>query len=142
MKADRERNARALVVLGRADRELAGWTCPRSAECCQLDRAGREPYLTLAEWQVIEAEVARQGRKLPAEREDGSCPFLAADQRCSIYAARPLGCRTYYCEKAAPAGPYPRTALGALVRDLEALAPGAERGRTLRSWLREARRRR
>ncbi len=141
MKPDRERNARALAVLGQADRHLDGWSCPRSADCCQLDEAGREPYLTEVEWQVIEAEVGRQGRKLPADRDDGSCPFLSADRRCTIYQARPLGCRTFFCERATPAGPYPRADLGALVRDLEALTPGGDRGRTLRSFLAEARRR-
>jgi putative zinc- or iron-chelating protein len=140
MKADRERNARALEVLGRADRQLEGWSCPRSADCCRFDGTGREPYLTEVEWHLIEAEVARQGRKLPAEPDDGACPFLTAERRCSIYAARPIGCRTYYCGRAAAAGPYPRAALGALVHELEGVAPGGERGRALRSWLRDARR--
>src|SRR5688572_19071014 len=133
MKTDRQSNARALAVLGQADRHLAGWSCPRSTDCCRFDDSGREPYLTEVEWRVIEAELGRQGRKLPAEPDDGTCPFLAADRRCTIYAARPIGCRTYFCARATPAGPYPRAELGELVRDLEALEPGGQRGRTLRS---------
>ena len=138
MKADRERNAQALAVLGRADRRLDGWSCPRSTECCRPGLSGREPYLTEAEWGLIETELARQGRKPPADRGDGACALLSEDGRCTVYTVRPLGCRSYFCDRARPAGPYPRADLRALVRDLEALSPKAERGRPLRSWLKSA----
>ena len=29
--------------------------------------------------------------------ENGRCPFLGKDNRCTIYAQRPDTCRTYYC---------------------------------------------
>ncbi len=141
MKADRERNALALAVLAQADQRLDGWSCQRSTDCCRPALSGREPYLTEAEWLLIEVELARQGRKTPVDRGDGSCALLSEDGRCTVYTVRPLGCRSYFCDRAHTAGPFPRADLRALVRDLEALSPHGERGRPLRSWLKEAARR-
>lgn len=143
MAADRDRVRRALTVLAAADHELAGWTCPASTECCRFGLTGREPYLTAAEWDALATEVARQGRKLPAaprdKDDDGTCPFLSAAGRCTVYAARPLGCRTFYCDRASPAGRYPRARLAELVHELESLSRPAAPGRPLRAWLRSAR---
>ena len=34
-----------------------------------------------------------------------ACPLLSADGRCRIYASRPFGCRTFFCDDAeAPFG--------------------------------------
>jgi uncharacterized protein len=124
----------ALAVLQDADRLLDGWRCDCSAECCDFRGSGREPYVTSAEFAILEADVARQGRKLPGAREDGLCPFLAADgKRCTVYAARPLGCRTFYCERASGWGAFPRKEIAELPRALEDLS-GAK-GRPLTRWL-------
>jgi len=141
MKTDRARNAAALVILRQADRLLDGWSCPRSTDCCRPAISGREPYLTAAEWQLIEAEIARQGRRLPVVPEDGTCAFLSSD-RCTIYAVRPMGCRSFFCDRATAAGRAPRAEIRELVHQLEARTPGGERGRPLRSWLTAAPRRR
>ena len=125
--------ARALAVLQEADRTLDGWSCECSAECCDFALTGREPYATAAEIELIAAEVARQGRRMPAAREDGRCAFLDASSRCTIYAARPLGCRTFYCERASGWGAFPRRALAAFPRALEDLSGG--KGRPLTRWL-------
>jgi len=29
--------------------------------------------------------------------EDGRCPYLGGDNRCTIYESRPEGCRTFDC---------------------------------------------
>ncbi len=136
---DDGRAPQALVLLDEASRLLAGWTCPASTECCRFSLTGREPSLTEAEWDLVETEVRRQGRKLPQTPDDGTCPFLTSAGRCSVYAVRPLGCRTYFCERASGPGPQPKRELRALVGALEAVSRG--KGRTLRSWLAEARRR-
>lgn len=129
------RVASALPVLVEADRLLDGWSCECSAECCDFRGSGREPYVTSPEFALIATEVARQGRKLPGPREDGLCPFLDGDgKRCTVYAARPLGCRTFYCERASGFGAFPRKAIAALPRALEDLA-GGEKGRPLTRWL-------
>lgn len=129
----------ALTVLQDADRLLDGWSCDCSAACCDFRGSGREPYVTSSEFAILEAEVARQGRKLPKAREDGLCPFLAADRmRCTVYAARPLGCRTFYCDRASGFGAFPRKEIAELPRALEDLS-GAK-GRPLTRWLASGRR--
>jgi Fe-S-cluster containining protein len=41
-------------------------------------------------------EVTRKKEKLIKSAYD-TCPFLADDRRCSVYAARPKNCRDYVC---------------------------------------------
>jgi Fe-S-cluster containining protein len=37
---------------------------------------------------------------VPEVRADGGCPFLEPDgKRCSVYASRPFGCRTFFCHR-------------------------------------------
>jgi Fe-S-cluster containining protein len=61
--------------------------------------------------------------------------MLDARGRCRIYAARPLGCRTFFCERAQGPGKLPRSEIQRAVRDLAALAsrhaPRAPEGRPL-----------
>lgn len=123
----------ALKILVEADRLLDGWSCDDSAECCDFGLTGREPYVTESEFALLEADVKRQGRKLPAPRADGRCPFLDGANRCSVYDARPLGCRTFYCDRASGFGRFPRREIAALPRALEDLS-GAK-GRPLTRWL-------
>jgi uncharacterized protein len=123
-------------VLDEASRLLSGWTCPSSTDCCRFAVTGREPSLTRAEWDAVVVAIKRSGRRLPDIPPDGTCPLLTADGRCSVYAARPLGCRTYYGEKAS-GPPVDVRALRTLVHDLERASDG-EKGRPLRSWLAEA----
>lgn len=124
----------ALAILGQADRLLDGWSCEGSAECCDFAHTGREPYVTDAEFALVAAEVRRQGKKLPAPREDGQCPFLDDAKRCTVYDARPLGCRTFYCDRASGFGRFPRREIAALPRALEDLS-GGSKGRPLTRWL-------
>src|SRR5208283_6232153 len=80
-----------------ADAAYRPYRCPGTAECCQLATTKREPWLWPIEWEAL---LAAKGGHLPAERADGGCPFLAEDgKRCSVYAARPFGCRTFYCHR-------------------------------------------
>jgi uncharacterized protein len=150
------RKKRALAILGEADDALAGWSCSSSTECCRFALTGREPWVTQVEWELILEELKRSGRRLPSipDDDDGRCPFLDNFEgldgpdgrgagRCRVYRARPLGCRTFFCERASGPGPLPKTALRALPRQLEALTEN-ERGldqapRPLRSWLRSER---
>jgi Fe-S-cluster containining protein len=50
---------------------------------------------------VLRARVlATNGGKLPPPRAAGGCRLLdAAGARCTVYEARPFGCRTFFCEK-------------------------------------------
>ena len=116
-------------------RELAGiyddadalhetWNCPMSTECCRPSITGREPFVTSIEILAIERAVARRGGLLAikASAPDGACRLLRRDGRCSIYADRPLGCRTFYCRQADRGDKVSRRALAELVNRLRDLA--------------------
>lgn len=135
-----EGRAALLRVYQQADRILEPWTCEKSADCCHFTRTGREPSVTIGEWNEIVRAVRASGRKLPGPPSDGerTCPFLV-DGRCSIYESRPLGCRTYFCHRITGPGDPPRGELSALVAPLRSLAatldPRDPAPRTLSSWL-------
>jgi Fe-S-cluster containining protein len=134
------------ALYSEADALHASATCPASTECCRFGVTGREPYLTSIEILAIERAVAARGGALSAKRRalplagsstegERTCPFLAVGGRCSIYASRPFGCRTYFCSRATRHGPAPRDAERALVLRLRALAerhvPGGDAPRPL-----------
>jgi len=134
--------ARSLETLYRqADTAWSGFRCPGTAECCQLSKRGREPWLWGVEWDALR----RAAPVLPAPRSDGGCRFLDADgRRCTVYRVRPLGCRTYFCHRATGPGREPGEEMDGLQRRLEALARSVrpdERGpEPLTAWLEEAER--
>jgi len=124
------------------DRTLAGWSCEGSADCCRFGETGREPYLWPAEWALLSQALAAKGRPAPARRSlriVGDCPLLDDAGHCSVYAARPFGCRTFFCERAdGPTRRPPRAALAELGRRVAAISEAAEPGsgpRTLTRWL-------
>jgi Fe-S-cluster containining protein len=111
-----------------------GWSCPGSTECCRFGITGRQPYVTSIEVAAIETALRARGsdgplpkhkRALPLTSDAGRervCALLDRNGKCSVYAARPFGCRTFYCERATP-GPGPeRDELRDLVRKLQELA--------------------
>ena len=86
-------------VLHRASQVWAKWTCAGRAHCCQLRVTQRPPWLWPTEWWLVLECLNAQGRVLPPPRDDGGCRFLDDEgRRCTIYEARPFGCRTYFCE--------------------------------------------
>jgi hypothetical protein len=115
-----------------------GFSCPASTECCRFGLTGREPYVTSIELLAIERAVARRGG-LPSERkralplsgaassDERTCPLLDRAGRCSVYADRPLGCRTFYCSRATR-GPDPRPELRHVLTRLRDLAARHQRG--------------
>ena len=92
--------------------------CQSLTECCRFQLTGRTPHLTKGEALVAAKGVRAAGRKeLPAS-DDGACPLLKRETgRCLIYADRPFGCRTHFCDAAG--GPYPRKLVLDLIRRLE-----------------------
>ena len=131
--------ARALEALQRqTDEAWSGYRCPGTAECCQLAKRGREPWLWGVEWDALR----RARPELPAPREDGGCPFLDAEgRRCTVYAARPLGCRTYFCHRATGPAREPVEEMDRLLRQLETIArsvrPDEDGPRPITQWLEE-----
>jgi Fe-S-cluster containining protein len=159
-QAQRDTLLRELEALyARADAFYAGASCEASTECCRFGVTGREPQLTAIELALVERAVAARGgplrthkRALPlAQLRDGAapphdertCPLLDQGGRCSIYAHRPLGCRTFFCDRADVPAPPSRRELRELVRELEALAaefaPDGKLPRALTSALSSAR---
>ncbi len=100
--------------------------CQARTRCCRFRLTGRVPCLTIGEALAAARGVRESGRtQLPKVDgspggKEGACPLLDRHGRCSIYARRPLGCRTHFCELAG--GNYPRAAVSGQVRRLETLA--------------------
>jgi Fe-S-cluster containining protein len=141
-------NAGALAALRalyqEVDEALDGWSCVESGDCCHFARTGREPYLWPLEWMLLERALAARGLKgrglLPIVQEARACPLLGDRGRCTVYEARPFGCRTYFCRRASgPERRLPRERLAALGRRLAGLSEGDDpRGggpRPLSRWL-------
>jgi len=82
-------------------------TTQDDALCCQFGRNGREPYPTPVELCEVDHALRTRGApvrrpasgrtRLPLVDEHGACPLLSPQGRCTIYASRPFGCRTYFC---------------------------------------------
>ncbi|HEX8791599.1 MAG TPA: YkgJ family cysteine cluster protein [Polyangiaceae bacterium] len=132
--------ARLLALYAEVDELLAGWTCACSragvgttpeAQCCHFGVTGREPYPTAVELEEVRhamraaSVTPRDPRKLPMA-ELRPCPLLSPDGRCRIYASRPFGCRTFFCEHGeAPYGgreKLPRDAINAIGRKIADLS--------------------
>jgi hypothetical protein len=146
--------AELLALYAEADALVAGWTCacsaaakpgePLQVRCCQFGVTGREPYPTAVELAEVRhamrvagiepgapaslrrPRAPRAARQLPLA-DLRPCPLLSETGRCRIYASRPLGCRTFFCQDAEP--PYgarvrpPRdeaNAIGRRIADLSA----------------------
>jgi len=149
--SDSAARAELLALYNEADALLSGWECGctharEPPRCCQFAVTGREPYPTAVELEEVRhgmrtANAApRDPRKLPlaaaTARDPDSprtgslpraCPLLSPEGRCRIYASRPFGCRTYFCQTAeGPEGPRSRiprdvvASIGRRIADLSA----------------------
>jgi Fe-S-cluster containining protein len=115
------------AIYREVDAAFEGWTCEASTDCCHFARTGREPYVTTIEARLVERARKATGRKpdkraLPlAQAMERRCPLLV-DGRCSVYAARPFGCRTFWCHRATgPSKPRQRD-INAFVARIRAIA--------------------
>lgn len=117
--------AETRTIFTKADATYRPWSCPSTAECCQLTKTGRPPWLWPSEWEVLIERLKRDKRPLPNARADGGCPFLdEAGTRCTVYESRPFGCRTFFCHRVRGPAQQPTLATNDL---LDALA-GANKG--------------
>lgn len=124
------------AVLAMADDAWVKHGCPGTAECCQLAVTKRQPWLWPSEWKLLEAHLAATKRPLPPPRTDGACPFLdAAGKRCTVYAARPFGCRTFFCHRVTGPSTQPAERTNALLERLAALNVAVDPGATPRPIL-------
>src|SRR6188768_2750693 len=91
------------ALYARIDAALDGWACEGSTDCCRFGVTGREPYPTAVEVAELERAVKARGgikkrRTLPVAGER-RCALLGDDNKCLVYASRPFGCRTFFCER-------------------------------------------
>ena len=120
--------AELLAVYEEVDALLAPYSCPASTDCCHFGRTGREPYVHAVELAEVELAVASRPlkRALPiAAESERRCPMLGDDGRCRVYASRPFGCRTYFCEKVEGPRKLPRERIGQLARRIADLSARA-----------------
>ncbi len=143
--------AELMALYAEVEARYAGHRCPGSSECCRFAITGREPYVTSIEIAVVKRALAARGGALSERRralplapktsrdEERTCPLLTAEQRCAVYAARPLGCRTFWCDRAERDAPVRQPLINQLVRRVQAIAerhrPGGAQGRLLRRAL-------
>lgn len=67
--------------------------CLARGLCCRFEEAGHELYAT-----ALEADFAAATEPAaPPPEAPGRCPYHVAG-RCTAREARPLGCRTYFCD--------------------------------------------
>jgi Fe-S-cluster containining protein len=136
------------AIYGRVDQLYAGYGCPSSTECCRFAVTGREPYVTSIERLAVERALAARGgalspkkRALPLlpARDEAICPLLDQHGRCAVYAARPFGCRTFWCHRATSDRPVSHREMQRLLREVQELAArhvaDGDRGRPLRRAL-------
>ena len=81
-----------------------GLGCEESTDCCRFGVTGREPYPTAVEIAELARAVRARGgipksRTLPIVSER-RCPLLSDAGKCLVYASRPFGCRTFFCDHA------------------------------------------
>ncbi|MFO0601182.1 MAG: YkgJ family cysteine cluster protein [Myxococcaceae bacterium] len=131
------------AVLQKASETWAAHSCPGTAECCafpvQSSGERRVPWLWPSEWRVLLQRLARDKRPVPPPRDDGACPFLSADSKCTVYADRPFGCRTFFCHRRIGPAKEPAAATHALLERIGAanLAVDSDAApRSLLDWLR------
>jgi Fe-S-cluster containining protein len=134
--------AALLALYAEVDASLAAYSCDASTECCRFGITGREPYPTAVELTEVKHAIAAAGISLPraesrAKRSlpmidraggardrasDGACPLLSAEGRCRIYASRPFGCRTFFCDRAHGPSKPPRAEIQRISRAIADLS--------------------
>jgi Fe-S-cluster containining protein len=77
--------------------------CLASGNCCRFEAFGHRLMVTGLEaaWSLRNAGWIPQGGEIAAARREGTCPFVAEGRLCGIRLARPMACRTFFCDRAA-----------------------------------------
>ena len=132
---DHAAHAELLRLYAEVDALLAPFSCDDSTECCQFGVTGREPYPTAVELAEVKSAMAGQGigaappsatkRRLPIADPAKRCPLLSSEGRCRVYASRPFGCRTFFCDRAQGPGKLPRGEIQRLSRAIADLSARA-----------------
>ena len=79
------------------DQEIAQLAprCEVSGRCCRFAEYGHTLFVSEAEFALLLSEAPPPTRRV----DDGeTCPWQDLKGRCTARAARPLGCRVYFCD--------------------------------------------
>ncbi len=91
---------RSRPVCGRTDRRvITPPACRQCSRCCRFDAYGHNLFVSTAEMALFLrcSDLSRM-----ADPIAGACPFLRTrPARCAARAARPLGCRLFFCDRSA-----------------------------------------
>ncbi len=79
--------------------ESRGPACWASGRCCNFEKAGHLLYVTGLETAYTLTRLGDDRGPLVGGRGE-ACPFLSANL-CGVHTIRPLGCRVYFCDRAA-----------------------------------------
>jgi hypothetical protein len=94
------------AVLAEADADIASRqpVCRASGRCCQFEKFGHRLYVTTAELlHFVHVQGVGKGIPLPLLTQNAEgCPYQV-EGLCTARAARPLGCRVYFCDANAQA---------------------------------------
>lgn len=74
-----------------------GPVCELSGRCCRFKDFDHTLFLSSVEAAVLLADAPAPARALD---EGATCPWQDAAGRCTARAARPLGCRVFFCDPA------------------------------------------
>lgn len=77
--------------------------CCRASWYIRIRPKDRPAIVGLAQAYLVKPDNIEAGDSLLAWREDGSCPMLV-NERCTIYAQRPMTCRDFDCRVFTAAG--------------------------------------
>ncbi len=96
------------AVHHRVEREVAARRplCLASGNCCRFEAFGHRLMVVGLEaaWTLAQPEVPRLSLpQIDEARRDGRCPLLdpREGRLCGIRDARPMPCRTFFCDRAA-----------------------------------------
>ncbi len=131
-QAEVELLAQLQLVYRDADALHWDWSCPKTTDCCHFEPTGQQPYVTSIEVLAVRRAVERNRTTLEKviaaahggkdRVAPGQCPLLDASGRCSVYEARPLGCRTFFCARAIAGQRVRHKDIQALVHRIEEIA--------------------
>ena len=144
--SDEPARAALLGLYREVDTLLAPYACEQSGDCCDIGISGREPSPTTVEIAEVLHGAKRAPHlktcRLPLAEAPGRCAMLGGDGRCRIYASRPFGCRTFFCERMTGPRKLPRAEIQAISRRIADLSertfPRDPLPRPLSRWLDEA----
>lgn len=90
-----------------------GPACWASGRCCNFGVAGHRLYVTGLEaaYTVRRLDTPLTRASLDAAFERDGCPFQDANL-CTVHTIKPLGCRTYFCDRSATAWQHELTERG------------------------------